>query len=186
MFKCRYSVTAYIRVTSNPNVEDVMMINCHRTHRSRPRHNHQQRISSVISSPFPFSFKISTGTTGMTSPSKQMITMVKRGRYFWKMIESPAPDTDLEIDSLDVLGENPSACRKCGESNEVTRPKVNVWTSYVLDLHIYSHIILLHSRSNLIQVTRKFLYAMNNVIITKHPRGTHCTKYVYKLWVLAQ
>ena len=55
-----------------------------------------------------------------------MIAMVKRGRYFWKMIESPAPDTDLEIDSLDVLGENPAAWWKCGEINGETRPKVDV------------------------------------------------------------
>ena len=39
------------------------------------------------------------------------------------MIECPAPDTDLEIDSLDVLGENPSAWRKCGDTNGETRPK---------------------------------------------------------------
>ena len=55
-----------------------------------------------------------------------MITMVNRGRYFWKIIENPAPDTDLEIDSFDVLGENPSACRKYGEFNGETRPKVDV------------------------------------------------------------
>ena len=42
VFRCRYSVTEYIHVTSNPDVEHVMMISCHRTHRSRPRHNHQQ------------------------------------------------------------------------------------------------------------------------------------------------
>ena len=40
--KTHYSVTEYVHATSNPDVEDVMMINCHRTHRSRPRHNHQQ------------------------------------------------------------------------------------------------------------------------------------------------
>ena len=50
-----------------------------------------------------------------------MIIMVKRGRYFWKMIESPAPDTDLEIDSLDVLGENPSVGRSFGEINGETK-----------------------------------------------------------------
>ena len=55
-----------------------------------------------------------------------MITMVKMGRYFWKMIESAAPDTDMEIDSLDVLGENPSAGRTFGEINGETRPKVDV------------------------------------------------------------
>ena len=66
------------------------------------------------------------------------------------MIESPAPDTDLEIDSLDVLGENPSAWRKCGEINGETRPKVDVWITYVLDLDLSSHINLLHSRSNTI------------------------------------
>ena len=42
VFRCRSSVTEYIHVTSNPDVEDVVIINCHRTHRSRPRHNHQQ------------------------------------------------------------------------------------------------------------------------------------------------
>ena len=42
MFRCRYSVTEYIHVTSNPDVEDVMMVNRHRTQRSRPRHNLQQ------------------------------------------------------------------------------------------------------------------------------------------------
>ena len=33
VFRCRHSVTEYIHVTSNP----VMMINCHRPHRSCPR-----------------------------------------------------------------------------------------------------------------------------------------------------
>ena len=45
--------------------------------------------------------------------------------FTWKGL-SPAPDTNLEIDSLDVLGENPSAWRKCGEINGETRPKVDV------------------------------------------------------------
>ena len=91
------------------------------------------------------------------------------------MIESLAPDTYLEIDSLDVLGENPSAWRKCGEINGETRPKVDVWTAYVLDLDLSSHINLLLSQSNLIQATRKFLDAIDNMIIIKCPRETHCS-----------
>ena len=98
--------------------------------------------------------------------------MVKRGRYFWKMIESPAPNTDLDMDSLGGLGENPSAWRQCGEINGETRLNVDVWTTYVLDLDISSHTNLL--RCN------------DNVIIIKRPRQTHCSKYVYKRWVLAQ
>ena len=58
------------------------------------------------------------------------------------------PDTDIEIDSLDVLGENPSAGRTFGEINGETRPKVDVLATYVLDLDLSSHINLLHSRSN--------------------------------------
>ena len=59
--------------------------------------------------------------------------MVKRGWYFWKMIVSPVPDTDEEINSC-MLGENPSTWRKCGDINGEARPKVEVLTTYVLDL----------------------------------------------------
>ena len=50
---------------------------------------------------------------------------------------------------------------------------------YVLDLDLSSHINLFHSRSNPIQVTCKFLDAIDNVII-KRPHETNCSKYVFK------
>ena len=172
------------------------MINCHRTHRSRPRHNHQQcgfhlwflrHFNSLLRYQLePSEWRPLEPTWFQFSRFCNMITMVKRGRHIWKMIESPAPDTDLEIDSLDVLGEIPSAWRKCGEKNGDTRPKIDVWTTYVLYFDLSSHINLLHSRFNPIQATRKFFDAINNVIIIKRPRETHFSKYVYKLWVLAQ